>query len=337
MTEKKKDVALAVGTPEYTLTGSLRIITICTADLESVRKVFVEALNMSISGSLDLEPGEHLRQNSLWGIPEDLVCQIYLIYSESDPEGVKIRVLVLDEETERIHETYDSKALGPLSIGFYNRDQRDFDNHLKTHGIGVKSSIKKGEIEWGQGMSQQFWKSVYKGPEFIQISAIEEKMSTGSKIAQTEVSEFSSPAYTSFVTDVIDEEILFHTKVLGMSVEVDLHINPANTSALNLSEGKSYRISKIRSKDNQKNYVIFIQFDDKESQDREVPPRLPNRGLVMWSFQTVDLGEVLSRAHAQEIKVYRTPRKVHDAIYGEAIAMTLLSPSGFIVEVYTTG
>ena len=80
---------------------------------------------------------------------------------------------------------------------------------------------------------------------------------------------------------------------------------------------------------------MLVGYEEDDFIDLEEAPRLPNQGMVMWSFETRDIGEVLARAHAKQVKIYRTPRKMTTPLLGEVIALTLLSPTGYIIEVYS--
>jgi len=117
------------------------------------------------------------------------------------------------------------------------------------------------------------------------------------------------------VEDYIDE-VEFYTKVLGMSaklVEEQVFINSAGDGS------------------------FCIRLDQYQGEDEieEVIPRMPHQGWVMMSYETKDVGEILARTHATQNKVYRTPRKLFDPILGEVITMSVLSPGGMVIEVYS--
>lgn len=118
-------------------------------------------------------------------------------------------------------------------------------------------------------------------------------------------------------SDEYVEEVDFYTKVLGKKAElIDEDI------AIHLSTSTTDRI------------VINRLEGEEESEQASVVSRFPYEGWVMTSYETSDLGEILARAHAAQVKVYRTPRKILDPILGPILGMSLLSPTGMVVEVY---
>ncbi len=121
----------------------------------------------------------------------------------------------------------------------------------------------------------------------------------------------------NIASDQYIEEVDFYTKVLGKEaklVDDDIIIkSPESTHS-----------------------AIRLERLEEEGHENEVVARFPNIGWVMSSYETNDLGEILARAHASQNKVYRTPRKITDPVLGSILCMSLLSPSGMVVEVYQT-
>ena len=119
----------------------------------------------------------------------------------------------------------------------------------------------------------------------------------------------------TIASDQIDDEVEFYTKVLGKKAElIEENI---------LFKSPSSRHSAIR-----------LEGIEGEDNEQEIVARFPNIGWVMSSYETSDLGEVLARAHATENKVYRTPRKIIDPVLGNILCMSVLSPTGMVIEVY---
>ena len=119
----------------------------------------------------------------------------------------------------------------------------------------------------------------------------------------------------NIASDQYIEEVDFYTKVLGKEAKlVDDDIIIKSTE----STHSAIRLTRL----------------EEEGHENEVVARFPNFGWVISSYETSDLGEILARAHATQNKVYRTPRKITDPILGSILCMSLLSPSGMVVEVY---
>ncbi len=146
--------------------------------------------------------------------------------------------------------------------------------------------------------------------------------------SEADLQEEIKPLFATFMSDKIEEELILFTHVLGLSLQPDL----TNTGSNGEGSIHNYKLS---ARDGEGYRLMLVGYEEDDFIDLEEAPRLPNQGMVMWSFETRDIGEVLARAHAKQIKIYRTPRKLSTPLLGEVIAMTLLSPTGYIIEVYS--
>lgn len=317
------------------LVGPLYMVTLCTTNLDAIKHFYVSGMKMTLEAPFDITTEDKAKLKKFWDIPESIDFTLYLLHRPEVPSLIKIRLIVLDTDTPHIHNSHDCRELGPFSLGFPNANQINLDKHLHSLGIESMDKMQEGEIPKEDGSTYRYWETIYKGPDFLHCVGIERGDGVPQLSPVDPANNFGGPGYSAFVSNRSDEELAFYTKVLGMELRADRQWETSEGSALGIEPGVPFRFSIVYAKGSTQNHLLFLDYKDGKSIDPGVPPRLPNQGLAMWTLHTKDIGEVLARAHANQIKVYRTPRKINDPIYGETIAMTLLTPSGFIVEVYS--
>ena len=67
-----------------------------------------------------------------------------------------------------------------------------------------------------------------------------------------------------------------------------------------------------------------------------IAPRPPNRGMAVWSFPVRDMDEILGRLEAAGIDLFAPPVEYTSPSLGHHEAVTVLDPSGFLVELFQT-
>jgi len=273
------------------LTGPLRIITICTNDLEDTLLFYRDRLGMTATGPIVSTEEQVLRLKQYLDIDPEIDISCYHIY-EQDTEGISIRLIYLSQEVPAIKTSRSALHLGPLGL--------------------VCTLAQSEDIS-----------SVMKAPDFnqVMISGEDELHKLGIR-------------QSCLITDQMDKEHDFLTRVLSMSILSDKIMSAGKASPVGLEPNVKYRISQLSYAEGEKSFLELIEPQDVALQEPDVPLRPPYRGQVMWTFMTRDIGEVLARSHARQIKVYKTPRKITDPIYGDAISMILMSPTGYLIEVY---
>ena len=290
---------------ETALCGALRVITICTHHFASTKRYNNKILKLPHEGPISLDDSDSKRLKSLWGIEDSMDFEYHVFASRILEEGLQIRVLHMNQEISSIYESHHPRNIGVHSIVFHSTNWNKINSKIKEKGVRKVKGLKrldeaevKNERTKILGPSQLFYEVVSDDKDFIEI-------------------EINSDAF--------DQERKFFSKVLGHP-----HFKISNYE---LNEvGVQYHTVSSSIKDD--TAINFIEFEDNFYKEVNEPPRIPNEGIGMLSFETKDIGEVLARCHAHQFQVYRTPRKVNDPIYGEAISMTILAPTGMLIEVY---
>ena len=286
-----------------TLTSSLRVITLCTNQLAGVTKLMSKVFKLQKTGPFSLDTEALLKLKAVWGISEIEEFEYYLFTNVED--GVKIRVLSINEEIPAIHDSHNHRNVGVQSIVFHSPKWEKIvtkineKGHRKVNGFKHITEEKSSAIHTRiLGSAQLFFELVSDTQNFIKVE---------------------------IASDSVDEELKFYGTIFGyQSLEY---------SNLEFNE-VSIMYHNVKALATDKTHIGFIEFEDNYYQEVSEPPRLPYEGVGMLTFETKDIGEVLARCHAHQAKVYQTPRKVIDPCYGEAITMSILSPTGIVIEVY---
>lgn len=294
-----------INSSKKALTGPQYLITLCTHDLYGIKNLLLDGLAMTMEGPFEISESQRAKQNILWEIPDEIEYDIYRFSQDNSNGHLKIRLIHVHDATPEIRQSYNSRELGMMSLNFSTTRTEVLDKHFKK-----LVALKRGQGE------------VYKGTNFVQF--------TNRKNEEISGNLFS----TTLVSDRAEEDATFLVKVLGLTKTTDDFFSTTKRALPGIEKNVMYRAIDLNIAEQQEPLIKLIEYEDGYFIEGEAIPRLPNQGFGMISFQTADLGEVLARAYAQQIKVYRSPRKVSDVILGDSIVMTLLSPGGLILEVF---
>ncbi|NRB52078.1 MAG: extradiol dioxygenase [Saprospiraceae bacterium] len=316
------------------LCGGLHTATIATTNLEKYKQFYVDAMGMTLDGPLDIKETVIQQQRKLWGIPAEISWQTYRLHRPNVPGLIQIRLLLLEQETPSIHKSYSSRELGPFSLGFPNGDQMQLDKELRDKGFNSMAPVQVGTIERPDGSSYRYIETIYQAPDFLHAVGIERKDGVPQLAPIDTLTKKGGPGYSAMVLDDSDAFLSFLTDVLDLELRADRHWETSEGSALGLEPGIPFRFSLVYAKGAGHNHLLFLDYEDGKFESIEVAPRIPNRGLGMWTFETTNIAEIEKRAQAKGIEVVPSPLDYTDVILGKAQVMTLLAPNGFLIEVF---
>jgi hypothetical protein len=106
--------------------------------------------------------------------------------------------------------------------------------------------------------------------------------------------------------------------------------------ALNVPDGTVFRFSIVYAKGSRSGHLLFVDYKNRDAIDPGIAPRLPNRGIGMWSFPVTDLNQVLNNARRAGIEITANPTHINSPALGNVKAATMLAPNGFMVELFET-
>ena len=68
--------------------------------------------------------------------------------------------------------------------------------------------------------------------------------------------------------------------------------------------------------------------------EMQAAPKVPHRGIGMWTFPVKDVNEIKNRAYAKKVKILFEAQGYESPIFGKCHVMTMLAPNGFMIEVF---
>ncbi len=320
--------------PEEALTQRLEEVTLSTNHLDSIRLFYVDGMGMTLEGPLEV-PAETKRiQRKLWGIPDGLNWQQYRLDRLETEGEVRIRVLVFKEELPSIHGSYDPLELGPLSIGFPNLNQTKLDARIRQLGFTALAKLETNEVPRPDGQKYSIAETIFNAPDFVHGVGITRGNGMRQMAPVDSVSELGGPGYSALVVHDSEAVLAFYTEVLGMELRSDRQWKSSPGSALGIPEGIPFRFAIVYPQGARTGQLLFLDFADDREKPAANPPRVPNRGIGMWTFLTRDLAEIEQRAQAAGTTVLHGRVDMDSPDLGPISVMTLLAPDGLAIEVY---
>lgn len=316
------------------LCGGLHTATMATVDLPAYQSFFVDGMKMTLDGPLEVSEATKKLQRSFWDFPADLDWDTYRLHRPEVEGLIQIRLLVLKKETPSIHKSYSSREVGPFSLGFPNGDQMQLDKELREKGFGTMAPVQVGTIERPDGSSYRYIETIYKAPDYLHAVGIERMDGMPPLSPIDEVTKRGGPGYSAMVVPESDAFLDFLIKVLDMELRADRLWEASPDGALGIPEGTPFRFALVYAKGTAKNHLLFLDYKDEIFEPLDVPPRIPNRGLGMWTFETTDIAAILERAKTHNIEIVKEPILYQDPILGQRKVMTMLAPNGFLIEVF---
>jgi len=331
--QKAKDTLAAKTSKEDALTGELHTATITTTTIDSLEHFFVDGMGLTME-KIEVDAETKSLQRKLWDIPQDIDWETYRFHRPEVAGLMQLRVLVVNQETPSIHKSWNSRELGPFSLGFPNGDQASLDKHIRSLGFGAMENMQGGQIPRGDGTTYGYLETIFKAPEFLHCVGIERQDGVPQLAPINEETKEGGPGYSAMVLKDSDAFLAFLTDVLGLELRADRHWKSSEGGALGIAAGVPFRFSLVYSQGAAKNHLLFLDYEDGKYIEIDVAPKVPNQGLGMWTFETKDIKQIQDKANEKGITIVHAPLSYHDPILGTRTVMTLLAPNGFLVEIF---
>lgn len=331
--EESRDALAPTTSADDALTGPLRTVTISTTSLEESLLFYRDGLGLSVQGPLPLSDEQRQAQRELWGVTEAVNWDVYRLHRDGVDGVAQLRLLVLDRPTPAIHHSWNSLELGTFSVGFPNLDQTGLDGKIRSLGFGALNVLEQYTVPRTDGSQYPIEETIFNGPDFVHAVGI----NRGDGMAQLgpvdERSGLGGPAYSAVVVEDSDAMLGFLVDVLGLELRSDRTWKSAGSDgALNVPDGTVFRFSIVFSHGARSQHLLLVDYENVDPINTGVAPRVPNRGIGMWSFPVQDLDMVMGRAVEAGTSVVAQPRCIDSPIHGVIRAATLEAPNGLLVE-----
>jgi hypothetical protein len=305
-----------------------------TNRLDSIKRIFVQGLGMQINGPVKISPQQKRILSQQWNIPFSLEWQLYELSSPNANAQIRIRLLVFTKTVPAMHDSYQIRETGPLALGFPNNHQNLLDEAMRVLGYRTKAPAQTFLTKTPDGGEYKTKEAVYLGPDLMHVISLERENGILHQSPSDSLSAMGGPGYvTMVVTGMSDQMVQFFRYVLGWEVRRDNELVSARNTAWGLEEGVRYRSTFVYAKGAVQGHIVLIDFRDGGKIVPKNKPRLPNRGMAMYSLLTQNLNEVKALAQQQRIQVLSDIQSYDDPLIGRVRSMVLMAPNEMAFEI----
>ena len=232
-----------------------------------------------------------------------------------------------------MREAYHGLYVGGATVSFPIADLRAHEQRMSALGVESTMGVKELEFTSPEGETYVSAEIVYKAPDNVFVMGVTRPdvfIPVGPMDASTGI---GGPAYSARCVARTDATIAFFSDVLGYEVRRDMVIVVDGSSAINLPEGTEERFVQAFAPGASTGYAIFMDHGaaTMSAVDQYGPP---NRGIVMWSFATDDLDEVLRRATDTGAVVLKESGAWASPFLAAGRSLLLRDPDGFPIEIF---
>lgn len=324
------EINMPVSKAEDALCFQLQTITLSTANLDSAKRLFVQGMGMQLNGPVKLTTLQRKTLIQQWKLPASLDWQLYELSRAEVEETIRIRLLVCSKPTPLIQEGYQTRALGTFAIGFPNMNQTRLDQNLKALGFKSKTAIPNKQDEDMTNMPE----AIYLGPDFVHYTSFDMNNGQQQPSAYDPATGLGGPSFATFVvTGMSDAMISFFRYVLGWEVRRDNELATGKNSVLGLEDGIRYRYTMVFAKGASNGHINLMDFRDGVKTGPKSKPKLPNRGVGMYTVFTKNLDEVKALAIQQKAAILSDIIAYEDPIHGRVRSMLILAPNETVFEI----
>lgn len=315
------------------LVSPLHTVTYVTSDGAAVDRILKEGYGLIGTEWLRPSAAEFAALNDYLGFDAGHTWSVAAFTKADAGANVQIRVIDLDQETPLVREAYHGLYVGGATVSFPIADLRAHELRMSALGVDSTMGVKELEFTSPEGETYVSAEIVYKAPDNVFVMGVTRPdvfIPVGPMDASTGI---GGPAYSARCVARTDATVAFFSDVLGYEVRRDMVIVVDGSSAINLPEGTEERFVQAFAPGASTGYAIFMDHGaaTMSAVDQYGPP---NRGIVMWSFETDDLDEVLRRAVDSDAVVLKESGAWASPFLTAGRSLLLRDPDGFPIEIF---
>ncbi|MCU0760762.1 MAG: VOC family protein [Steroidobacteraceae bacterium] len=317
-----------------TLCGPLELVTLMANELEPAVRFLTQAMRLRIAGDVELHGADAgaAARRELWGLPAAARWRELTFEAASEPPGVRVRVIAMPGGAP-IRPGMESRLTGGLSIGFPAADLALTLSRVTALGYESTAGIVPLTITRPDGSSYVSGEILFRGPEQSYMLVVGRPAGMAPVGPIDAATGMGGAAYSAIVVPDATREIAFYRDVLGWEARQDIVLTTSGPAGgLGLDPGTQFRFVQLFAPGAASGYVCLLDMMA-AGRANPVAPRLPNRGLVMWSFGTQSFDRVLARARAAASDS-SAPRL---ADLAGRRTLTMLTPAGVMIEITDRG
>jgi catechol 2,3-dioxygenase-like lactoylglutathione lyase family enzyme len=276
-------------------------------------------------------PAQAQRNRELWGLAPEAAWRELRFVGPEGERGAIVRVLVMPGG-ELVRPGMESRLTGGLSIGFPAASLEDTLARVTALGFESTAGIVRLTITRPDGSSYVSGELLFRGPEQIYMLAVGRPADMTPVGPIDAATGMGGPAYSAIVVPDATREIEFYRQVLGWEARQDIVLTTSGPAGgLGLEAGTQFRFVQLFAPGAATRYICLLDMLA-AGRANPVAPRLPNRGVVMWTFGTRVFDEVAQRVRAAATRGELGSQPRFCGAPGPR-ALTVLSPAGLMIEV----
>lgn len=314
-----------------TLCGPLERVTLMTNDAAPAARFLTEAMRLRLAHDVTRAGAEAAGRRELWGLPGVASWRELTFEGSSGPAGVTVRVVAMPGG-EVIRPGMESRLTGGLSIGFPAANLDQALTRVTALGFQSTAGIVPLTITRPDGSSYVSGEILFRGPEQVYMLVVGRPADMTPVGPIDPATGMGSPAYSAIVVPDAAREIAFYRDVLGWEARQNIVLTTSGPAGgLGLDPGTQFRFVQLFAPGATTAYVCLLDMMN-VGRANPVAPRLPNRGLVMWSFGTRVFERVAERVRTARDDPSAAAQPRFGLVDGRRV-LTVLSPAGLMLEI----
>jgi catechol 2,3-dioxygenase-like lactoylglutathione lyase family enzyme len=272
----------------------------------------------------------------LWHLPGGTGWSQYVLTREGVVDAARIRLVVLDRPAAPWRTGWEPTVAGPYTIGFPTTDEDALDARLRALGFGARNPVERSPFTNPDGRSWEVLEALHTAPDFV--AAVGLARGVGNEpLAPVDARGIGGPAYSMMVVEDLDRMVSFVREVLGYDVKIRrVQTSSGLKGSMRTPDGTQFELAHLAPRSARHGFLLLIQFRNLAVSVPHTPPRLPARGLTLYSFAVERLEPVLERAARAGATQITGPIRVDNPPNGDTRHATFLAPNGVMFELFET-
>lgn len=317
--------------PSATAASPLKIITLVSGDLKATRRFYQGVLNMTPQ-PWRVDGAAAARLVAHWGLaPAESVLGVSFT-SPGLPGAIAVRVIQATGASLSNRPGYDSGYAGALGLGFPANGLKSRDEIVSA--LGFKSVVGITSMAFSRADKTTYDVSEvhYEAPDDVLVLGVDR--GDLRPVGEIEPSiGIGGPAYSSMILRDAKSATALFGDTLGYELRREMNFRSGGPKGgMRLPAGAEVRFQQWFSPGSSSGYLVLMDLLDA---DKPNPNGLSakNRGVVMWSFEARDLGDIERRARKAGVQVMQPPTVIPQPEGGNVRSLILATADGFTVEV----
>jgi len=306
-------------------------VTLVTNDAAVTVQFLTQVMRMQLERERVPSPAEARQCRDLWGLAADVHWREWHLVATVSESEVYVRVLEMPGG-QLIRPAMESRLAGGLSIGFPVASLERTLERVSRLGVESTAGIVPLTITRPDGTTYVSGEIMFRGPEAIYMLVVGRPADMTPVGPIDPVTGIGGPAYSAMVVPDGIREIEFYREVLGWEARQNIVLTTSGPAGgLGLDPGTQFRFVQLFAPGATSAYVVLLDMMA-VARRNPVAPRMPNRGLVMWTFGSHKFDEVERRGRAAAADSALCSN-LRVGVAEGARALTIHSPAGLMIEI----